>query len=129
MCEYMSFFVHREADKLPLDRRYKFGDLKSHTCTAEAWGIPYGVDGDDWAEVEWTGEDEASLNVRDGRSKVLKAVILADFPTRDGAVAYALRHLPDKLTTLDLSGATVPSGIKFPDKLTTLYLPRRTRKR
>ena len=126
MCNFLSAFIHRKADKLPLSKRYKFGDLRSHSETAELCKIKYGADGDDWAEWEWTGDKEHDLTVRDCRDDVLKAILLADFPTRADAFNYGLANIPQSVTTLDLSGATLPKGIKFPESVTTLYLSRAT---
>ncbi len=122
MCEFLSFFIHRRADKLPLAKRYVIGDLRSHSETAKLAGIKYGADGDDHAEVEWTGEHERELTVRDSRAGVLRAVLLADFPTRAAALQYALDHLPAGLTSLNLYRAEVPEKLALPAGLTSLNL-------
>ena len=122
MCNFLSAFIHRRADKLPLDKRYTFGDLRSHSESAQLAGIKYGAGpgGDDWAEFEWTGEDEDSLEVRDERANMLKAVILGDFANRAACVVFGLQRLPASLTTLYASGCTLPEGLKLPASLTTL---------
>ena len=125
MCDFLSFFVHRNADKIrALDKRYAIGDLNSHSESATLAGIKYGHDGDEWAEAEWTADDDgASLVVRDSRADVLRAVILGDFKTRPAAIKYAIEHVPSGLTTLDLSSLkTLDQATEFPSGLETLYL-------
>jgi hypothetical protein len=122
MCEFMSFLVHDRADNLPISKRYLFGDLRSHSGTAELHGVKYGTP-DVWREAEWTGDDARSLVVRatgKDKQRELTAVILGDFATRDQAIAHALGRLPDSVTTLDLSGCTALSAV--PDLPNVEYL-------
>jgi len=108
VCEFLSFFVNQRADKLPLGKRYLFGDLRSHSGTMEAHVQAYGKP-DVWREAEWTGDDAKSLVVRtpdSGFTKELFAIVLGDFPTRDLLIAHALTQLPDGLKTLYLRGCT-----------------------
>jgi hypothetical protein len=122
ICEFASFFVHDKAAKLPIEKRYLIGDLRSHSVSMELLGVKYGHP-DCWREAEWTGNDARDLVVRaNGNSSELMATVLGDFATRDSFLAYALEKLPDGLTTLYLRGATVPEKIKLPDGLTTLDL-------
>ena len=116
MCEFLSGFVHDNAAKLPMAGRYLFGDLRSHSESMNLAGVVYGRS-DCWREFEWTGLSADSLIVRateEKRGKLLRSIVLADFPDRDALLIYACQHLPAGLTTLDLSSVTVPEGLKLP---------------
>ena len=117
MCDFLSFFVSRKADKVrSLNDRYVVGDLRSHSASAKLADIKYGKGGDYWAEAEWTEDDDgASLIVRDDCADVLKAVILGDFKTRAKCLEFCLGRLPASLTTLDIGSLTsIPEGLKLP---------------
>ena len=57
MCDFLSFFTHDDAATLPLEKRYLFGDLNSHSRTMELLGRKHGHP-DCWRESEWTGKGE-----------------------------------------------------------------------
>jgi hypothetical protein len=108
MCDFISFFVHDRADKLPLEKRYLFGDLRSHSGSMELHGIAYGKP-DCWREVEWTDGDARRLTIRAKEPEQLReltAIILSDFPTRDAAIAHGITRIPANVKTLYLSGCT-----------------------
>jgi hypothetical protein len=124
MCDFLSGFIHDDAATLAMEKRYLFGDLRSHSGTMELHGLKYGHP-DVWREFEWTGEGEDSLVVRsasDRDSQKLQKVMLRDFRQRADLLRFACRKLPAGLTTLDLRSSTVPADLKLPAGLTTLYL-------
>lgn len=125
MCEFASFFVHDQAAKLPRTERYLFGDLWSHSKTMELCGQAYGAP-DCWREAEWTDSEEHRLSIRSldaSQARELLAVVLADFPTRDALLVFALGHFPPSLKRIDLrSLTTLPAAVTLPPNLEWLNL-------
>jgi len=123
MCDFASFFIHSKAIDRPLPRdRYAIGDLRSHSKSAELLGISYGVKNDNWREAEWTDNNPKSLTVHGDDNGELKALILADFEDRNAFLLWAFKQIPNSVTTLYLSGATISANLTIPNSVTTLYL-------
>jgi hypothetical protein len=114
MCEFLSVCISIDT------RRIYVGNLRSHSYTVEFHGLAP----ETYREIEWTGEDEKSLEVRvppgDSPARYV-AAILSKYPTRNDLLQYCLRNVPEK-SGLDLSGTQITS---LPDGLSVgggLYL-------
>lgn len=129
MCNFASFFVNVDCVKKPL--KLVVGDLCSHSGSCDLV-IPkeqHTAFNKAYREVEWTDDDESTLTVRrlddDPAENMLRACILAVYPTRQKFLDWAFTALPAGLTTLDLCRvrnimlpAELPAGLA---KLVLMY--------
>ena len=114
MCEFLSFVVDKKG-------KIYASSLRSHEKIEELWELRPG----NYREADWTTEDRSGLTVRveDGEDESFYLSLIAGaFRTRTELIQHILLAKRWRGDKLDLSGCTIPEGLKLPAELGWLDL-------
>ena len=113
MCDFLSGFLNIQTGAMA------WGDLVSHSRSADLLKIDQSQESSPWRELEWTDDKPDSLVVRTIPTDAMttdeaRSLVLAKYPRRIDLIATIFANpgkaLPSSLTSLYLNGAKSPDG-------------------